>query len=528
MTSEQKDNLFVLIKSLTKSEKRQFKLYVGRMDSNEDSKYISLFNLMDKMNDYSEDAILNKGIVKKQQLSNLKAHLYKQILISLRLNPVLKNVRIQIREQLDFATLLYQKGLYKQSLKVLEKAKIMALNHEEKYIAYDIVELEKVIESQYITRSLSNRAEELINEADKLSEQNNISTQLSNLSLELYQRLIRAGYAKSDIEFREITQFFYKRMPKIKENDLGFREKLWFYKAHVWYSFLTQDFLSSYKYSSKWVKMFEEFPKMIPVNPVFYLKGNNYLMEILFLIKHPIKFKKVLNQMKKRIDNTNFPKNDNLGALSFHFKYSNLVNLCFLEGDFDRALNYIPSILKGIKEYKNQIDAHHVMMFYYKIACIYFGKEDYESCIIYLDKIIKNKDLKMREDLLCFSRVLNIFAHYEAGFDYHLEKQLRETYKFLIKMNDLHEVQKAMIRFVRKLDQVYPHDLKHAFKNLLIELKKYENDPYEKRSFLYLDILSWLESKIEGKPIVDIIKRKASQFNRKERSSISHRSVLKQ
>ncbi len=157
MTSEQKDNLFVLIKSLTKSEKRQFKLYVGRMDSNEDSKYISLFNLMDKMNDYSEDAILNKGIVKKQQLSNLKAHLYKQILISLRLNPVLKNVRIQIREQLDFATLLYQKGLYKQSLKVLEKAKIMALNHEEKYIAYDIVELEKVIESQYITRSLSNR-----------------------------------------------------------------------------------------------------------------------------------------------------------------------------------------------------------------------------------------------------------------------------------------------------------------------------------------------------------------------------------
>ena len=44
---------------------------------------------------------------------------------------------------MDFATLLYQKGLYKQSLKVLEKAKIMALNHEEKYIAYDIVELEK-------------------------------------------------------------------------------------------------------------------------------------------------------------------------------------------------------------------------------------------------------------------------------------------------------------------------------------------------------------------------------------------------
>ena len=132
MTNEQKDNLFVLIKSLTKSEKRQFTLYVGRMDSNENSKFLSLFQLMDKMKRYDEKIILKKGIVTKQQLSNLKAHLYKQILISLRMNPMHKNIRIQIREQLDFATILYQKGLYKQSLKVLEKAKILALKHEEK------------------------------------------------------------------------------------------------------------------------------------------------------------------------------------------------------------------------------------------------------------------------------------------------------------------------------------------------------------------------------------------------------------
>ena len=229
MTSEQKDNLFVLVKSLTKSEKRQFRLYVGRMGSNEDSKFLNLFQLLDKMNRYDEKVILKKGIVTKQQLSNLKAHLYKQILISLRMNPVHKNIRIQIREQLDFATILYQKGLYKQSLKVLEKAKILALKHEEKYSAYDIVELEKVIESQYITRSLSNRTETLISEADQLRIQNNLATQLSNLSLQLYERLIKAGYAKSDEEFREITQFFYENLLKLEYDELGFREKLWYF-----------------------------------------------------------------------------------------------------------------------------------------------------------------------------------------------------------------------------------------------------------------------------------------------------------
>ena len=132
MTNAQKDTLFILIKSLSKSEKRQFKLYVGRLGTNADAKFLALFNLLDKMNKYDEAIILESGIVKKSQLSNLKAHLYKQILVSLRLNPVNQNIRIQIREQLDFATILYQKGLYKQSLKILDKAKNMAIEHEEK------------------------------------------------------------------------------------------------------------------------------------------------------------------------------------------------------------------------------------------------------------------------------------------------------------------------------------------------------------------------------------------------------------
>ena len=110
MINEQKDNLFQLIKSLTKSEKRKFKLYVGRMGSNNNAKFLSLFNFLDKLDRYSEKAILVKGIVTKQQLSNLKAHLYKQILISLRLNPIHQNIRIQIREQMDFAASACEAG----------------------------------------------------------------------------------------------------------------------------------------------------------------------------------------------------------------------------------------------------------------------------------------------------------------------------------------------------------------------------------------------------------------------------------
>ena len=115
----------------------------------------------------------------------------------------------------------------------------------------------------------------------------------------------------------------------------------------------------------------------------------------------------------------------------------------------------------------------------------------------------------MREDLMCFARVLSLVAHYEAGMDYHLEVQLKSTYKFLIKMNDLHEVQREMIKFLKNLGAIFPSELKSEFKKLHDRLIVFENHPYEKRAFLYLDIISWLESKIENKPIAQIIQEKA-------------------
>jgi len=200
MAIEQKDMLFKLVKSLSKSEKRQFKLYAGRLGGNVDANFISLFNLLDKVNTFDDDLILKKTNIKKQQISNTKAHLYKQILVSLRLNPVHQNVRSQIREQFDFAAILYNKGLYKQSLKILDKAKELALSYGENNLAYEIVEFEKVIESQYITRSLSNRADELSVQSKELSLKNVRTSKLSNLSLQLYSLLLKEGYVKDDVD----------------------------------------------------------------------------------------------------------------------------------------------------------------------------------------------------------------------------------------------------------------------------------------------------------------------------------------
>src|SRR3982751_1000597 len=116
MSNRSADILFQLICSLEKSEKRHFKLYIKRSSANENLRIIQLFDALDKMTDYDEKALLKKlSPVTKPQLANLKAHLYKQLLASLRLLKTSVNIDLQLSELLDNARVLYNKGLKLQS-----------------------------------------------------------------------------------------------------------------------------------------------------------------------------------------------------------------------------------------------------------------------------------------------------------------------------------------------------------------------------------------------------------------------------
>ena len=313
---------------------------------------------------------------------------------------------------------------------------------------------------------------------------------------------------KNDEEHQIVSKYFNDRLPKYDIKKLGFREKLWLYKSYLWYSFLTVDFVSSYKYASKWVDLFYKNREQIILNPVFFLKGNNYLLEALFYLRQHKKFKDSLLKLEAITNEKWFHKDDNVDGLAFLYIYNNKFNLHFMEGSFKEGLPLIDAVLERLKSYKDRIDEHHIMVFYYKIASMYFGAGENRKCIQYLEKIISNKSLQMREDLLCFSRILNLVAHYEAGLDYNLDILIKSTYKFLIKMEDLHEVQKEFIKFLRGLGDIYPNEVKNEFIKLHKKLKEFENDPYQSRAFLYLDIISWLESKIQNRPIGLVIRNK--------------------
>ncbi|MFD2921893.1 hypothetical protein ACFS6H_19395 [Terrimonas rubra] len=508
MPNRSTDTLFQLIKSLTKSEKRNFKLYVTRNTASDTLKTTQLFDALDKSADYDEKAILQKNkSISKQQLSNLKAALYKQILSSLRIIRDEDNIDLRLHEQMDYARILYNKGLYLQALKALDKLKDLATQYQQYTYVQQALFFEKKIEALYITRSMQGRADELSNESEIINERLTLVSRLSNLSLQLYSWYIQHGHARNENDLKSVKLFFETSMPKEAALSKGFYERLYYYQCFAWYSFIKHDFLLYYKYCQRWVDLFELHPEMLAVETANYIKGMHNLMSAHFDLLNHDKLLECIKMFKTFAQTKLVEDNENNRILTYVYLYTARINLHFLEGTFEKGTKLVPFLEEMLVEYGLYLDRHRVMVFYYKIACLYFGSGNNEKAIDYLNRIINQKD-DLRTDLQSYARLLNLIAHYELGnFDL-LEYLSKSVYRYMAKMESLSKVEEEMFAFLRRSFKVGAHSIKPEFEKLLNRLKKYEGNPLETRAFAYLDVISWLESKIYNINVQDVIRKK--------------------
>ena len=326
MSTTTTDNLIKLIQSLSKAEKRSFKLYANRNSSTpEELKFLQLFDFIDKTSNYSDEAALLKLTeIKKSQLSNIKAHLYKQILTSLRLQYTNHHIEIEIRELIDFSTVLYQKAFYHQALKMLDKAKLLAQKANSIILCLEIVEFEKVIESQYITRSIVTRSDELTLESTQLQSHVESSVDYSNLALQLYALYLKVGFSRDEKDYLFTKEFFYSRLKPYRIDEMKFEEKMHLYNAFVWFYYMNQDFLMCYKYARLWVDLFEEYPEMKASKREMYLKGTHNLLNALFNLRSYKRFSEELTKLKSYPFSNREPENEVI--LHNLYLHSNLIN----------------------------------------------------------------------------------------------------------------------------------------------------------------------------------------------------------
>ncbi len=502
------DFLFSLIKSLSPSEKRHFRLSVNPTIGGEETLYMQLFSVLDKQKTYNEEKLTQKiPKLKSSQLSNLKANLYKQLLSSLRVQERNNSPMINLREQIDFALVLYNKGMYKASLNMLEKAKKIAHAKELSSHLYLILEVERKIESQHITESMSSKATQLIQETNTTLLGIERENTLSNLSLFLYGLYLNHGFVKTKAELVKITNAFEDQLPEVDISTLGFKEKQSLYKSYAWFYTMVQDFANNYKFAKKWLDLYEEYPEMVNPQLPNYLKAQHNVLAALYMSQRQDKFNPAYETYCKFEEDNSFILTQNEHSLFQLFKYIHGINSYFISGNYHLSKDFALELVSILETNPYNWDKHRIVVFNYKLGCIYFGQNDLDRSAHFLNKVTNDVLPDFRNDIQCYARILNLIVHFDTGNELLVSYQIKSVYRFLLKMDQLQKVLLEVFKFLRRTPHIREKELKKEFTDLRDRLSELKEDPFERRPFLYLDIISWLDSKILNITMQEAIKK---------------------
>ena len=184
-----------------------------------------------------------------------------------------------------------------------------------------------------------------------------------------------------------------------------------------------------------------------------------------------------------------------------------------MTGKFDEGLQkVVGEHEKELNDLIAVLDLHSSLILTYKIACMYLGASNYKMTIKWMNRIVNQPVVDIREDIHSFARIINLICHYELGNYDIIAHYIISTYRFLLKKDDLHLFQKYILNFLKNLTkETADADLMERFIKLKTQLLQLVNSSYEKRAFIYFDIISWLESKIEKRPVQGIIQEKANK-----------------
>ena len=265
-----------------------------------------------------------------------------------------------------------------------------------------------------------------------------------------------------------------------------------------------------YRHASDWIGLIQSNEAILAKEPILYLKGVHNALSALFYSNKPRQFKTLFTEYIEFTEQRRQNFDHNTQVLTEIYTYMGELNKLFLLGSFRGNEEFIDRLNQWLEENNDYLDLNRIQVFHYKIACLYFGADEFKKCIAHLNKIIHAdvKEKYLKQDVQCFARILNLVAHYELGNDELVEYQLKSTYRFLIKYGDLQQVQEQIIQFIRKSVYMKRSEMTGHFVELKDNLVKIFNDPYEGRPLLYLDLISWLTSRIENTPVEQVIQKR--------------------
>ena len=500
-----------LVKSLTKAEKRYFKLYASMGNVNEDAIYIHLFNYMDSTKKYSDEKALQKiPNAKHRQLSNQKRYLYELLVESLTLFHAGKSVDSRLRLLLNEIELLYSKALFKQTAQTINRAKILARRYEK----YNHLSALNILESKLLFENLSDKGWEA--EANKLSEEGIIiGEKIKTLAQfrKLYAQLVKLNRSSGLMPEKESI---LKAKKILKHQSLDrrnipqiFNERLYYYTIQAQCYFIFRNWEKCYYYYDHILTDFERHPYFKDDLAQQYISSLGKAMQACIILRKESTLESNFNKVRSLIQSHSSSRNSHIMGNLLTSIIPMLTYYCD-SGEFHKGIKLIEQIKDMIAIHHKSIRKNTEIIFYYNFACMYFGASEYRRSLTWVNKILNENWGDVRSDLQQFCSLFYLMIHFEIGNTNELGYFAKSTHRALMKREKKYKLETSLVDFFRTiLPKVNSKKERVAvFIKLRSNFMQLKKDKDERIALDYFDFISWIDSKIENRSVADIAKEK--------------------
>ena len=482
-----KKQLFILIKSLSKAEKRYFKLSCRQAEAA--SNYLKLFDAMDAQKEYDEEAIRKK--FKKEafckQLHVTKNYLRQHILKSLRNFHGQISKDAELKDVLRNAEILYHKELYPLCHGELKKAETIARTFEINSGLAEIIgwkrKLEQAMHSQHYTRF-----------TELLHEQEQAIDAMHNTNLH-WQHAVNTSHTVMS-NTASVGKKVKSAQAATLENAQTLEAKVLCYNTSYLTSLRNGLHDKAEQSLTDLLNLLEKHPHRIQEDPAIYISSANNLVSYLVFSKQYDKAIALINRSRVLYENA-MQQHEKKSLLKQILRTYNIELEIYRDKKaFEKNWPFIEHIESFITRHVTKIPSDYLLSFWFQLANIHFMRKDFDRSLKWINQILNTRIQNIRTDLQVHARMMNLLIHLEQDNLFVLRYFVDSTRRYLKKVKQMRSFEQTLLNFFSKVGQTPKFEHKDRFKELQQQLFFTNAEQVPANVLDYIDYKSWIEGKL--------------------------------
>ena len=495
--------LYVLIKSLSKSEKAYFKKFSSIHSSEKEKNYLKLFDLLDKMETFNQK-IFEKRAFENSIAKNLSAnknYLYSLILRAMNTLYSYENSENEIMELIKNYRFLLKKKLNVQAAKMLNRAKSFAKENEMIQEQFLILNDERIQHANENKNILQKQLSVIHQEFEKLLTILNKECKMGIIYFDTYQLMSSDGVARNK-EILNTIKIKLEDANKLKQENLPetFVFNLRYFTFFESYYFLTHDFKDAAGFSLEIISLYDSYPNRKRALIRNYVGAINNLLNALMRIPDFKRAETAMNKLEQLIRSNPEAEVPILERL-YHFKLLYYLN----QGNYSEAQVTVEDLIRWLSTNETKVSKPKLLILYYDLSQYYFGVRDLKKALQYNNKILNEFAEINYNDFLTESRILHLLIHYEMKAFEYLGYKIAAFYRQLPQDKNILKTERLAVQYLKKLISSNKEKELELFKTFYKKIMDLLSDPFEKFLIEETRIKYWLRGKIEKKTIPDVI-----------------------